>query len=187
MESNTTVAGIYVQGVASERHLPTTERFQAFYLRVWCLSSSLPMGFPLKSSMSVTRNLNRAPSKPIWQDVKEFVRSLQLQLNSVKKNLGNIWREDWTKGNMNMQRVDAMGILDIKNMNKVILTTKLDKVVGLKNEMMGRDFRVGYESYEGFRYSYMDGGYAHWYPYEQEARYYGKETYESQESMKSFL
>ncbi|KAI5650405.1 hypothetical protein M9H77_36410 [Catharanthus roseus] len=33
----------------------------------------------------------------------------------------------------------------------------------------------------------MDDRYVHWYPYEQEARYYGKETYESQESMKSFL
>ncbi|KAI5664090.1 hypothetical protein M9H77_23413 [Catharanthus roseus] len=33
----------------------------------------------------------------------------------------------------------------------------------------------------------MDNGYAHWYPYEKETRYYGKETYESKESMKSFL
>ncbi|KAI5675927.1 hypothetical protein M9H77_06877 [Catharanthus roseus] len=35
--------------------------------------------------------------------------------------------------------------------------------------MMGRDFRVGYESYKGSRYCYMDDGYGHWYPYEQEA------------------
>ncbi|KAI5666690.1 hypothetical protein M9H77_16543 [Catharanthus roseus] len=70
-------------------------------------------------------------------------------------------------------------------MMKAILTTKLDKLVGRK--MIGRDFRVGYESYEGSRYSYMDHGYGHWYPYEQEATYYGKETYESQERMKSFL
>ncbi|KAI5653175.1 hypothetical protein M9H77_30362 [Catharanthus roseus] len=33
----------------------------------------------------------------------------------------------------------------------------------------------------------MDHRYGQWYPYEQEARYYGKETYESQEGMKSFL
>ncbi|KAI5673462.1 hypothetical protein M9H77_13826 [Catharanthus roseus] len=38
-----------------------------------------------------------------------------------------------------------------------------------KNEMMGRDFRVDYENYEGSSYSYMDDGYGHWYPYEQEA------------------
>ncbi|KAI5652435.1 hypothetical protein M9H77_29622 [Catharanthus roseus] len=37
-----------------------------------------------------------------------------------------------------------------------------------RNEMMGRDLRVAYESYKG-------------------SRYYGKGAYESQESMKSFL
>ncbi|KAI5681237.1 hypothetical protein M9H77_02464 [Catharanthus roseus] len=56
-----------------------------------------------------------------------------------------------------------------------------------RNKGMGRDFQDGYESYKGSRYRYIDDGYGHWYPYEQEARYYGKETYESQESMKSFL
>ncbi|KAI5649965.1 hypothetical protein M9H77_35970 [Catharanthus roseus] len=35
---------------------------------------------------------------------------------------------------------------------------------------MGRDFQEAYESYEGSRSSYMDDGYGHWYPYEQEAR-----------------
>ncbi|KAI5681003.1 hypothetical protein M9H77_02230 [Catharanthus roseus] len=81
--------------------------------------------------VSVTWNLNRAPSKPVWQDVKESMRSLQLQLNSVEKYL-DTWREDWTKGNVSMQMVDTMGILDTKNMMKAILTTKLDKVVGRK-------------------------------------------------------
>ncbi|KAI5682207.1 hypothetical protein M9H77_03435 [Catharanthus roseus] len=42
--------------------------------------------------VSVTRNLNRAPSEPVWQDVKESMRSLQLQLNSMEKNLGNMER-----------------------------------------------------------------------------------------------
>ncbi|KAI5667846.1 hypothetical protein M9H77_17699 [Catharanthus roseus] len=44
--------------------------------------------------LGVIRNLNRGPSKPVWQDVKETVRSLQSQINSVGKHLGK-WEERW--------------------------------------------------------------------------------------------
>ncbi|KAI5653960.1 hypothetical protein M9H77_31147 [Catharanthus roseus] len=136
--------------------------------------------------VSVTRNLNRAPSKPVWQDVKELMKSLQLPLNSVEKNLGNMERRldqrerEYAKGgeyrNLGYQQYDEGDSY-----------YQIGQSCWKKNKMMGKDFRVGYETYEGSRSSYMDSGYGHWYPYEQEARYYGKETYESQESMKSFL
>ncbi|KAI5681515.1 hypothetical protein M9H77_02743 [Catharanthus roseus] len=74
---------------------------------------------------------------------------------------------------MIMQSVDTMGILNIKNMMTAILTTKLDKVVRIEMKVWEETFKKN--------------GYGHWYPYEQEARYHGRETYESQESIKSFL
>ncbi|KAI5658128.1 hypothetical protein M9H77_26921 [Catharanthus roseus] len=136
--------------------------------------------------VSVTMNLNRSPSKPVWQDVKDSMRSLQFQLTSIEKNLENMERRlnrrkhEYTMGGY-------YGNLGYQEYDEGNSYYQIGHSCWKKNEMMGRDFRVGYESYEGSRFSYMDGGYVHWYPYEQEGRYYRKETYESQESMKSFL
>ncbi|KAI5681819.1 hypothetical protein M9H77_03047 [Catharanthus roseus] len=117
------------------------ERLEAFYWRVWCLSSSLPKGFPLKSSSKGRRSLgkkyfNHSTSKSVWQDLKETTRSFQSQLSSVERHLGNIGRRLEQR-----EHEHAMGgylkIMDIKHILK--------------------------------RYSYMEDGYGHLYPYEQEA------------------
>ncbi|KAI5681195.1 hypothetical protein M9H77_02422 [Catharanthus roseus] len=103
--------------------------------------------------LSVTRNENRAPNKLVWQDVKESMRSLLLQLNCVEKNLGKMER-----------RLDQ-----IEQYDEGDSYYQIGQSCWKNNEMMGKDFIVGYESYEGSRYSYIDDGYGHWYPYEQEA------------------
>ncbi|KAI5682613.1 hypothetical protein M9H77_03841 [Catharanthus roseus] len=41
-------------------------------------------------------------------------------------------REGWNKGNMSVQWIGTMKIMDIKHILKRILTTKLDKVVGIE-------------------------------------------------------
>ncbi|KAI5682114.1 hypothetical protein M9H77_03342 [Catharanthus roseus] len=114
------------------------------------------------------------------------MRSFQLQLHSLEKNLGVMERRLDQK-----KREYAMGgyygNLGYKEYNEGASYYQIGQSCWKRNEMMGRDFRVGYESYRGSRYSYMDDGYGHWCPYEQEARFYGKETYESQESMNYFL
>ncbi|KAI5673890.1 hypothetical protein M9H77_14254 [Catharanthus roseus] len=77
--------------------------------------------------VSVTKNLNRAPSKPVWQDMKESMRSLQLNLIIWKRIFGNMDRRldqrehEYAKGGYYRN-------LGYQNMMKAILTTKLDKV-----------------------------------------------------------
>ncbi|KAI5652840.1 hypothetical protein M9H77_30027 [Catharanthus roseus] len=131
-----------------------------------------------------TRYFNISTSKSAWHDLKETARSFQSKHSSVEKHLGNIRRRL-------EQRVyeHEMGGYHENHRYQAYLEKDSYYEVGQsfwnRNEGNGRDFQEVYETYEDSRYSYMDDG--HLYPYEQEARYYAKETYESQESMKSFL
>ncbi|KAI5668377.1 hypothetical protein M9H77_18230 [Catharanthus roseus] len=114
------------------------------------------------------------------------MRSLQLQLNSLEKNLGNMEKR-LEQGVREYEKGGYYGNLGYQQYDEGDSYYQIGQSFWKKNEMMERDFRVGYESYEGSRYPYVDDGYGHWYPYEQEDRYDGKETCESEESMKSFL
>lgn len=66
--------------------------------------------------------------------------------------------EGWNKGNMSIQRVDTMKIMDQEY-------HKVDSLYQVRQDCWKRK--------EGSHYSYMDDGYDDWNPYKQEIRKHG--------------
>ncbi|KAI5654040.1 hypothetical protein M9H77_31227 [Catharanthus roseus] len=87
--------------------------------------------------VSVTRNLNSARSKPVWQDVKESMRTLQLQLNSVEKNIGNMERR-LDQREREYAKVGYYGNLGYQEYDEEDSYYQIGQSCWKKNEIMGR-------------------------------------------------